>query len=81
MDWFNKKKKNELYFALAVANESLEDAKFTSEKDCKVFFVTGEMNKRDGIPRTMMKEVMERFINKSQEKEEEGEIKISEKLI
>lgn len=80
MAWFNKKKKSQLYFALAVADESLEDAKFQNDKDCRLFIVTGEMNKRDGIPRTTMKEVMERFINPPPEKEE-GEIKISEKRI
>ena len=83
---FKKKKKpSKLYFALAVADAPLEDATFKADNDCKLFIVAGEMDKREGIPRTTLKEVMERFVNPPEpakvKKGLEGTLKISEKKV
>ena len=87
---FNKKKKKpgQLYFALVVADSPVDDLKFSSDnKDFKMFVVSGEVEKHDIIPRTVLKEVVDRFQKKEEPKkldvkpQEEAEIKISEKKL
>ena len=74
-----KKKPGQLYFALVVADAPLDDAKFEAGVDCKMFITTGEMDKREGIPRITLKEIMERFI--PGRAPAPGQIKISEKPV
>lgn len=83
---FKKNKKpKQLYFVLAVADKPTDGFKFEADKDCKIFIVNGEIEKRDVIPRTVLKEVVERFLNPKNdsvknENVDEADIKISESI-
>lgn len=69
---FSKKnrKPKQLYFALVVADHPTEGFKFTSDSDCTMFMVTGEVEKRVVIPQMVLKEVVERFIPKDKKENE-----------
>ncbi len=77
---FKRKRPPKLYFALAVSDRPTDGFKFTPDKNCKVFLVAGEVEKRVVIPQTVLKEVVERFM-KAPAKEEGDVIKISEKNV
>lgn len=79
LDKFFRRKSKKLHFALVIADVGTEKFQFTSDKDCKMFIVTGECTPRDVIPRTVLREVVERFDKK--EPDPQGEISISEKAI
>ena len=81
-DLFKKKRKREnLYFAVVIANKSLEAAKFEMDQDCKIFIVTGDVEKHDIIPKTVLKSMVEKFMvtEKLPGDLKIGEAKITEK--
>ena len=57
---FEKKGKG-LYFALVVADRPTDGFKFESDKDCKMFMVTGEVDRKEVIPTDVLKEIVSRF--------------------
>lgn len=56
-----KKKSHGLYFALVVADAPLDKAQFTIPTDCKYFVTTGDVEPHDVIPRTVLREIVERL--------------------
>ena len=77
MGWFSRNKKpKQLYFAVAIADKPLDEATFAVKEDCKAFIIAGEVEKHDIIPRTVLKEEVERIINPT--KTDDG-VKISER--
>lgn len=73
---FKRKRRRALHFALVVADRPTEGFKFEGDKDCEMFMVTGEVVKRDVIPRSVLRAVIERFDNPTPL---EGDVSISEK--
>jgi hypothetical protein len=72
----NRKKSGKLHFALVMADAPLDDAKFTIDKDCKYFVASGEVEPHDVIPRTVLREIVDRFARHSPVG---GEVKIAER--
>lgn len=70
MALFSKKEKKKrpakLYFALVVADRDANGFQFVPDKDCTAFLVSGEIEKHDVIPRSVLREVVDRF-NKLQQ--------------
>lgn len=58
---FRRRKDRKLYFALAVADRPTDGFKFTADKDCTVFIVTGSVMPTDVIPRSTLKAVVDKF--------------------
>ena len=56
-----RKKKRTLYFALVVADQPTDNFKFEADKDCTMFMISGEVEKRMVIPPTVLKEIVDRF--------------------
>lgn len=71
-----RRRKKKLYFALVVADKPTEGFKFEADQSCQVFMVTGDVQPKDVIPRTVLKEVVERF---SILQKPEGDVTVLEK--
>lgn len=78
-DIFKKKKRKTLYFAVVIADASLDKVKFENDKDCKLFVVNGEIEKHDVIPRSILKEMVERMVAPEVDGAKISEAKITEK--
>lgn len=66
-DNFFRKKEKKAYFALVISDRPTDGFKFESDKNCKMFMVTGETTPHDIIPKTVMKGAMEKFEKETQE--------------
>lgn len=73
---FRRKRERKLYFALAVADRPTDGFKFSSDKDCTVFIVTGDMIPQDMIPRSTLKAIVDKF---QKVEELQGKVIVSEK--
>lgn len=76
-DIFRRKRPRKLYFAVVIADRPTDGFKFTPDKDCKLFMVTGETTRGPVIPSTVLKEVAERFENPKLD----GKITVTEKTL
>ena len=74
---FKRNRAKKLHFALVIADRPTDGFKFESDKDCKMFIVTGETVAGNVIPRTVLRGVVDKF--ETAPAPLEGEVKISEK--
>lgn len=74
-----RRRKRKLYFALVVADRPTEGFEFKSDKDCRMFIVSGQTERGVVIPRTVLKEVVDRFEKPEAIRPLEGEVRVSEK--
>lgn len=83
LDLFRRKKKRpaKLHFALVVADRPLDDAKFETGGDCKMFITTGEVEPHDIIPRSVLRGIVDRFepAKAPEQSASVSDIKITEK--
>lgn len=75
LNFLRRKKNKKLHFALCIADAPLEGATFKNDQDCTFFLVTGEVEPHDIIPRTTLKNIVEKFMKPAPL---EGDVKIAE---
>lgn len=57
-----KRRKKKLYFALVVADRPTEGFTFQADADCTMFMISGETVPQNVIPRSVLREVVDRFM-------------------
>ncbi len=82
-DIFKRKGKGQLYFALVVSDRPTDGFKFESDKDCTMFLANGEVMPDVVIPRTVLKEIVDRFHKPSAQLSagEEDQVRVSERKL